>query len=585
MVSEVGGSQESFSLKRSEAISMGGVLSGRNIKRLHIGGIDNDIVKIAAKKLKGNNPSAELEKFKQKGTYGVFRKSVTVSLGNKVYEINIGSCAKRLGLTRKEVFNLAKEGKLEEHIKSLRNSNIYESLITESTDQATLPKVASFALSIKNELLDQLKREQNKTFEIPGLSKDDYRLEIKDNKIYFIQKGYNGQFFEIDLTSHLIEDRASDCLASVKDQNANAMSKRIIDDGISNVPLDKLKVIIDYVDRNKDTLLEKARTSPGKTLHIRPSNDNLLPRSIQVNGDGNVYVHFNKRKQGDRLIGKGSFKKVQFALHLNSGNILAISKIRLSSVHQKREIQIAGANKENAFLKRFENEPTIVKAQSQSVKTGKEYIKKSATLQPYYDSGDLKLAINDKKLTDEEKLRMTYDMLEACSAIQKAGVIHRDIKPANFFLTSDNGNRRVLLGDFGLACDSSNSQDKKNVAGTFRYLAPEYCRSLYISNDETAKVTTSKLDSWSLGLTLYEMFGKSFPIQYSSRENFYDKLSNLTQSDVDAFEFTGIPPQVADLIKDLLKVNSEERLTATDALKKYGEDLKRLTCSPKNSPP
>jgi hypothetical protein len=573
MVSRADDSLQYFSIQTSSATSMGGFLSGRNIKRLQIAGIDGDIVRIAARELKADDKQEKLKKFKE-GNYGFFTKSVTVSLGNKVYELNIGSCAARLGLTRKEVFDLAKTGDFEKYIENLRDSEIHQTLQTLTTNESILPKVANFALSKKEQLLEKLNQTVTEIITIPGLDGKNYHLEVNNGAIYFCQRNPEGTFLKVDLTSHLNPSKAPENIANIKKQDANDMLEKIVSNAVApKFSSDNLNQILEYVETNKDSLLEKARMSPGKIYYVRPSKENNLARGIQVNSDGNVFVHFSKKQQEDRVIGEGSFKKVKFALHLNSGNILAISKIRLPDLSHKRQFEIDMANKEIAFLKKFADEPSIAKIQSQSLRTGKKAEKYEA-LQPYYNLGDLSNEIKSQTIPIKEKPKLALQMLKACAAIEEAGVIHRDIKPANFFLTLNGSKREILLGDFGLACDSSNSQDKNEFVGTPVYMAPEYVKAYDSSTSKVSKVTTSKLDSWALGLTIYEMFGKDYPFKFNGNVNdLFQQLINLKQKDVDGFDFTGIPDQVAKLIKDLLKVDPKERLSPKEAFDKYSKLL------------
>lgn len=70
--------------------------------------------------------------------------------------------------------------------------------------------------------------------------------------------------------------------------------------------------------------------------------------------------------------------------------------------------------------------------------------------------------------SDEEIARMGVSVAEALAYAHRCGFLHRDIKPSNIFIGDDGV---VKLGDFGLACFSSDSI--RDRSGTRRYLAPE----------------------------------------------------------------------------------------------------------------
>ncbi|MFZ5912538.1 MAG: serine/threonine protein kinase [Chloroflexota bacterium] len=103
----------------------------------------------------------------------------------------------------------------------------------------------------------------------------------------------------------------------------------------------------------------------------------------------------------------------------------------------------------------------------------------------YAEAGEL-MPVNDV-------LHIARSVASALDYAHKQGVIHRDVKPSNILISE---NRRVMLGDFGLALDT---QDKSQgeAFGTPHYISPEQARR---SAD-----ATPRSDLYSLGVLLYEM--------------------------------------------------------------------------------
>lgn len=105
--------------------------------------------------------------------------------------------------------------------------------------------------------------------------------------------------------------------------------------------------------------------------------------------------------------------------------------------------------------------------------------------------------LSDKKLTEEEIIRLGVDICSALEICEKKSIIHRDIKPENIFV-NDLGDFK--LGDFGIARKLENlTSVLSNRTGTPNYMAPE----VFNSTDYDHRV-----DLYSLGLVLYWLSNK-----------------------------------------------------------------------------
>ena len=101
--------------------------------------------------------------------------------------------------------------------------------------------------------------------------------------------------------------------------------------------------------------------------------------------------------------------------------------------------------------------------------------------------------ICDKKLTEEEVIKLGCDICTALEICGQRNIIHRDIKPENIFI-NDFG--YFKLGDFGIARKMENMTGGFSQKGTFNYMAPEVATS----SDYDARV-----DTYSLGIVLYRL--------------------------------------------------------------------------------
>ena len=97
-------------------------------------------------------------------------------------------------------------------------------------------------------------------------------------------------------------------------------------------------------------------------------------------------------------------------------------------------------------------------------------------------------------------------MLQACDAVAYAharGILHRDIKPSNLLVTAD-GTIRLL--DFGLSSPTSDTRDRKRLAITSGYTAPEVLKG---------DVPGLAVDVFSLGILLCHLLCGRLPVEPS----------------------------------------------------------------------
>lgn len=243
-----------------------------------------------------------------------------------------------------------------------------------------------------------------------------------------------------------------------------------------------------------------ARATETNEAQFIKASDYGLSRSLLVTGSGDIYVLFNKKTQGDLLLGKGNFKKVYAALNLKTGSVAAFLSTR--KVFQSAP----GQNEQEYQLSIRLNDGTI---RNSFVDRGG----KTAWLAVAMD-GSLEKGISKKEIdlsTEEKRFDIALQMLDELSTVHQQGLAHMDVKPSNFLYSNAADQRSLLfLSDWGLAAEIGSKQ--KVSLGSARHLSPEsvythcYNASPFTRDQLEANYATRAHDSWAMGLSLFEIF-------------------------------------------------------------------------------
>lgn len=115
----------------------------------------------------------------------------------------------------------------------------------------------------------------------------------------------------------------------------------------------------------------------------------------------------------------------------------------------------------------------------------------------------LESAISNKELENDDKNRITVEIVLGMRYIHKRNFMHRDLKPTNILLSKNN---EVRISDFGLAKYDDISCSQTKGVGTLRFMAPELCE-----DGEVSTKYTNKVDVYSFGITLMYIITERYP--------------------------------------------------------------------------
>jgi len=162
------------------------------------------------------------------------------------------------------------------------------------------------------------------------------------------------------------------------------------------------------------------------------------------------------------------------------------------------------------------------------------------------------------RLTEANVAGLMQQVVRALCYMHKHRVCHRDLKPENFlFLTADPIDRNVLkLIDFGLARVCASGQLLSTKVGTPFYVSPQVLEGAY----------DYSTDMWSMGVIMYTMLCGYPPFGGETESKIFDGIRTGRFS-FPAAEWQDISADAKNLIRKLLAMDPEARITADEALK------------------
>ena len=253
-------------------------------------------------------------------------------------------------------------------------------------------------------------------------------------------------------------------------------------------------------------------------------------------------------------------KKYSFMKIVNHG---AFGQVKLyqDKIYKKAQFAIKTISKENLTTKILTNLKNEIEILSQL--DHPNIVNYYCTIETYSNFNILMEFVSEKSLyhvllKEREKIKIEeyrliiYQLLSALCYIHNKGIVHRDIKPENILLYENYG---LKIIDFGLGV----FKDKPNdivLAGTPSYMSPEAFEG---------KIK-KRSDIWAVGIIYYlYCFGK-FPYITDNEKELYHKIKN-EEIDFETGRLNNVTDEDIDLIKKMLDINYDKRITANSAIR------------------
>ena len=290
-----------------------------------------------------------------------------------------------------------------------------------------------------------------------------------------------------------------------------------------------------------------------KSLLTTQSRDCSYYQSEYEKLTNNIKKYYNENKSYPdsninfylygRQIGHGAFGKVNLALHIASGRLVAMKtfikkelKYKEAKEKIKNEIEVLSKLKHifiNQILDSFETD---------------EYI----FIFMEYICGDLLSFIRKRSKLSEKICQMLFkEIIIGLQYIHKKNIVHRDIKLDNILIDLNN---TIKICDFGVSRKVTKGVLMYERCGTPAYIAPE----IFIKDGYEG----FECDIWSAGVTLYYMLSGTQPFK---GRNIQELEKNILAGEFEKIE--DVSDEANDLILGMLQVDPIKRLNCEEILK------------------
>lgn len=351
------------------------------------------------------------------------------------------------------------------------------------------------------------------------------------------QQALQTQWLDVDETNLSSRD-LSGSIAEMQSFNARKKLKSAITavfwSVASNFRHEKISDLMSAMDKRDE--------SSGST-YLPP--DDAEPKKFQMS-------HMHKKKfsefyeLGDK-IHAGTFAIVNACIHKTSGAKYAVKVILRDGKPETDEAVLH----EVSVMTRLEHK-NIVEVLDFFEEADQYYI-----VMDHMAGGDVFDRILEyKSYTEYDARNLAKVMLETIGYMHSQGIAHRDIKPQNLLLVSKEDNATIKVADFGFAKRVHTPKSLTSRCGTPSYVAPEILNSLPYDQ---------MCDMWSCGVVLYSLLCGYTPFADDNQEVMFTRVK---AGDFEFYEeeWSHISQDAKNLISGLLKVDPDERLSATQAM-------------------
>ncbi len=255
-------------------------------------------------------------------------------------------------------------------------------------------------------------------------------------------------------------------------------------------------------------------------------------------------------RRGDRLLGKGRFKKAKLAIDLETSKRYVVAACKKDGLSERGRNSLL---REIGAMESLKGKKNIIQIEESVESSEKYYI-----FMEYCEQGSLSTALMGQPLTLQEQLKVACDCAAGLANMHEAGFLHRDIKPGNIFLYLEEGKLAAKIGDLGRIGKENEENWRCLIRGDWN--DPQEGAS---NEDDILTKETRAGDVWSLGLVFYVLFYHGPP---SESYLHVPKIKNNPDEFYAELDRSSIHPKILSLIKQMLSLDRNQRPTMAKVL-------------------
>ncbi|KAL4810540.1 hypothetical protein BDV18DRAFT_131234 [Aspergillus unguis] len=261
-----------------------------------------------------------------------------------------------------------------------------------------------------------------------------------------------------------------------------------------------------------------------------------------------------------QLIGKGTYGRVYLGMNADNGEVLAVKQVeinaRVAGQDKDRIKEMVSALDQEIDTMQHLEHPNIV--QYLGCERGELSI--SIYLE-YISGGSIGSCLRKHGKFEESVVKsLTRQCLEGLSYLHNSGILHRDLKADNILLDLDG---TCKISDFGISKKSNDiygNDSSNSMQGSVFWMAPEVIQS-------QGQGYSAKVDIWSLGCVVLEMFAGRRPWSKEEAIGAIYKLGSLSQAPPIPDDVSmNVTPAALAFMWDCFTVDTSERPTAQTLL-------------------